>query len=939
MPFATPAPPQPNNWLAQFLGQPQPLPFQQPGPKPIAPFNPAQAAPTPALTAAAPPQAGTPPSTPSPVGAPPLSGAPASPAPAPGAAPTPPEDGGVGLAGKAVQDALKARAAYQPYEAQPTDFKPPEQPKQSALSGIVNLLAASLVGRKDPFAAAAIGEGMAGQQKAQKEKYGVDYQTAVDKYKAQQANEQARERSGATHEHELDVGVDLAEKNQQQMITAQRATLAAHVAQVRADAYAQSIVDRRDIADNNRDAKVQHWADDFQFKDKELGRRLASAADLRRLSDAAALMRTNVTASTALTIATQRANISLAVEALREQAAAATEDKKLTMQTSLSATEALLKSYDNAIKAASNPLASPQEKAMAAQLLTPDPQTHQTPYQKITHDLSSKAGITVPRSDDLTALSDIRSTITSSILSGEDPSGALGGLGLGGGTQAGTTIQQFFGNTPPAAGASPAPSAAPGAAQIPAPSPTGTPAQGGAPSHYEPVMQMFGKMRGLPPGLLESVIQKGENSGVTAVSPAGAIGIAQFMPDTAKQYHVDPRDPYQSIDGAARYLHDLMTKYHGNTALAVAAYNFGPGAVDSVGGDISKMPAETQAYVARVLGGPAPAGGGQPQPAQPGAPGHQPAPGGAQPGQPPQAAQPPNPQASAHTPQQVAQSVVQRYDKDYAGTNFDAAWGAISQKLTSEAAQHGIKLSPQDMQAAEQGLRQHVQQAKQKADALRQQQTAPSQFLQHPQAPPTPAPEKPEVGGGAGAVTGALGRAAGQVGGAVAGAVNQRPPHPTEPPNVWAANYVKQHAADPMAQAPAAVARQLQWYFPELGEQQAQQIAQTAHPALQVADRPAGPSGPSFSSTMRPAGLGGDSTPRVGGASVPAAAGPPMAAAASAISRTGRKFGQELQSLPDVRNDPEMKHLVALWKSLYGRPPTAAEVRDFHLGPVHLGGM
>lgn len=86
-----------------------------------------------------------------------------------------------------------------------------------------------------------------------------------------------------------------------------------------------------------------------------------------------------------------------------------------------------------------------------------------------------------------------------------------------------------------------------------------------------------------------------------ARSWAGAIGLGQLMPGTAANLHVNPRDPYQNLQGAARYLYGLLTRFHGKPdryALAFAAYNAGPKAVEEFGG----IPpyAETQHYVVKV---------------------------------------------------------------------------------------------------------------------------------------------------------------------------------------------------------------------------------------------------------------------------------------------------------------------------------------------------
>lgn len=79
------------------------------------------------------------------------------------------------------------------------------------------------------------------------------------------------------------------------------------------------------------------------------------------------------------------------------------------------------------------------------------------------------------------------------------------------------------------------------------------------------------------------------------------MGLGQLMPGTAAELGVDPNDPYQNVEGAARYLSQQYGTF-GTWPLALAAYNAGPGAVQKYGG----IPpfAETQAYVPKILGGP-----------------------------------------------------------------------------------------------------------------------------------------------------------------------------------------------------------------------------------------------------------------------------------------------------------------------------------------------
>lgn len=107
---------------------------------------------------------------------------------------------------------------------------------------------------------------------------------------------------------------------------------------------------------------------------------------------------------------------------------------------------------------------------------------------------------------------------------------------------------------------------------------------------------------GLPDRLLGRVLYQESRfrpdiiSGETA-SPAGALGIAQFMPATAVEYNVDPLDPESAIDGAAHYLHDLFTRF-GTWPEAIGAYNNGPGNIAKHG--VAGAPRETREYVASV---------------------------------------------------------------------------------------------------------------------------------------------------------------------------------------------------------------------------------------------------------------------------------------------------------------------------------------------------
>lgn len=101
--------------------------------------------------------------------------------------------------------------------------------------------------------------------------------------------------------------------------------------------------------------------------------------------------------------------------------------------------------------------------------------------------------------------------------------------------------------------------------------------------------------------LLHAVIQAESAYHAQAVSSAGAVGLMQLMPDTAKRYGVrDRTDPVQNVYGGTRYLKDLLAMFNSNLTLAIAAYNAGEGAVKKYNNSIPPYP-ETRNYVKQVL--------------------------------------------------------------------------------------------------------------------------------------------------------------------------------------------------------------------------------------------------------------------------------------------------------------------------------------------------
>lgn len=118
--------------------------------------------------------------------------------------------------------------------------------------------------------------------------------------------------------------------------------------------------------------------------------------------------------------------------------------------------------------------------------------------------------------------------------------------------------------------------------------------------YFHPFVRAAECRVGLPAGLLDSLILAESRYRIGAVSPAGAAGLTQLMPGTARDLGVRDRyDPLSSIQAGARYLRSMIDKF-GSLHLGVAAYNAGPGSVGRARG--IPLNGETPTYVARVLG-------------------------------------------------------------------------------------------------------------------------------------------------------------------------------------------------------------------------------------------------------------------------------------------------------------------------------------------------
>lgn len=117
----------------------------------------------------------------------------------------------------------------------------------------------------------------------------------------------------------------------------------------------------------------------------------------------------------------------------------------------------------------------------------------------------------------------------------------------------------------------------------------------------EPLIRETAARYGLEPALVRAIAHVESRFNTNAVSPAGAAGIMQLMPGTAKRYGaVSRHDPAQNLDAGARYFKDLLGQYAGNIALALAAYNAGERNVER---HAKRVPPfrETMLYVPEVL--------------------------------------------------------------------------------------------------------------------------------------------------------------------------------------------------------------------------------------------------------------------------------------------------------------------------------------------------
>ncbi len=117
--------------------------------------------------------------------------------------------------------------------------------------------------------------------------------------------------------------------------------------------------------------------------------------------------------------------------------------------------------------------------------------------------------------------------------------------------------------------------------------------------NIQDVLGRAAREQGLDPEFVRSVARAESGYRQDAVSVKGAVGLMQLMPGTASDLGVDAKLAEQNAQGGAKFLRELLIRYHGHAALALAAYNAGPGAVDRYKGIPPYL--ETRRYIVKVL--------------------------------------------------------------------------------------------------------------------------------------------------------------------------------------------------------------------------------------------------------------------------------------------------------------------------------------------------
>jgi hypothetical protein len=516
----------------------------------------------------------------------------------------------------------QAYGAFTPYNPQDVEYKAPPKPEQSSLENptrtVVDALGALFTrhsaapylikGVTDRFAQA-----KADYEKAQQDAadaYARDEQreqnkvTRSDREEALLAKRYEVADTNATHAADTVVRAQAAQAKQAQTAVAQQ------IAERHEKAYEQNIANRYATSEEALKENTKYRAEQIGLKRQDL----VLQAQKAQWHNYTSLLERGMQDDTARQLATQRNNLQLTLQKLKENFGDYEQNKRLDATKAMTALKEQIAAYDHVIQVGSSALANPAAAEAAAQLLLKGPKGQASPYDTLMANMR-QLGVSVSTDKDFSDMIEQAQQQQASAMSGYTQQIEAGTFypGYGDPTDSSTGGQPPVVNninvgqgqpiTPPG-GAPGGPFGLQGQQQPPSMGGLQAPPDvaytiSGAAQYWNVPPQILTNMLGV-----ESGFRTYDDSGKLLTSKKGAQGMAQFMPDTAKQYGVDPTKPEQSIYGAAHYLNDLLARYHGDIVLAVAAYNAGPKAVDAIGGraGLNKLPPDTQAYIMKVFG-------------------------------------------------------------------------------------------------------------------------------------------------------------------------------------------------------------------------------------------------------------------------------------------------------------------------------------------------
>ena len=676
-------------------------------------------------------------------------------------APPPPEDP-IAAATRRVQEALDAAKANTPYDAQETAFQAPERPKKSTATNIAEGLGMLFTHGQ---AGLNYAQGLSDERDRTEAQYAERYKEAQDTYTREVARQSTLAANSDAQQKHLDRNVDLAEREQKNVIDAKRYGDADEIAKQRADAYATSVSDRNV---NAMSRNSREWAS-LQEKTRNdaavLGERYRSLSVglLRtRISTTAMLQGRGLSASVALQLGSQRTNLSLYEARLRDDTTRTNANNRIGLQAALARSRQLGAQYDTVIRAATNLGAPDDIKAAATRLLSPpaklddkgqpvlDSQGNAvaggpSPYDAFIGTLSRIGVPSLPVAD-MDEVQNARQQAHESYMNGTYTPGYTPGssvdvsAGINGnpGSENNALLSALVLSLAQGRG----PNQGQGGGYGASPAAGG---QGGGsisvPAQYQPLITHAASAAGVPADLYTRLLSSESHFDPNARghyadgTESDALGMPQFITATGKDYGLnsddDRRNPAKAIPAGAFYLRDNLRTFNGNEVLAVAAYNAGPQAVKNAlakaKGDpnlaIAFLSPETQGYVAKIMGGGAITTGGAAQGTPQGAASDQaaaeaafaPKPVGRKgtAGKAPPVVKA-APGAQAATPAQIGKAVIGMYDTNHSGEPYDTAWADIKEKL-------GPTATPADLKAAEAALRPHANNSARAAEKARTQ--------------------------------------------------------------------------------------------------------------------------------------------------------------------------------------------------------------------------